>query len=89
MFVATGGTASAPACTACHGAGRQFGAAPAPAIAGQSRDYIAIQLRLWRDGERDGGLRAELMRKSARALTDGEIEALAGWFSSLDQVSAN
>ncbi|SIO00411.1 c-type cytochrome [Vannielia litorea] len=89
MELATRGTASVPACIACHGPGRQSGAAPAPAIAGQSRDYIAIQLRLWRDGKRDGGPRAELMRKSARALTDGDIEALADWFSSLDQVSAN
>ncbi|WP_252945369.1 c-type cytochrome [Oceanicola sp. 502str15] len=89
MELSTRGTASVPACTACHGPGRQSGAAPAPAIAGQSRDYIATQLRLWRNGKRYGGPRAELMSKSARALTDGDIEALADWFSSLDQASTN
>lgn len=77
-----------PACTACHGP-RSGGAAdpppggPGPAIAGQPAEYLATQLRLWREGLRGGGPRAELMRKAALHLTEEDIAALSAWYAAL------
>lgn len=82
--LATQGTDDVPACTACHGPGREADAPIAPVIAGQSRIYIATQLKLWREGTRGGGARRELMEKAARYLSDDDIAALADWFASLE-----
>ncbi|AJE49054.1 c-type cytochrome [Celeribacter indicus] len=73
------GTRDVPACTACHGTGTAAGEDPgAPALAGQNRAYLEIQLRLWREGIRQG---APKMSAAAQALTDGDIAELADWFS--------
>ena len=79
--LATRGTDAVPACTACHGPGRAADAPIAPALAGQSEKYLANQLHLWRDGERGGGPRAELMQKAAQSLSDAEIAELAAWYA--------
>jgi cytochrome c553 len=77
------GTGDVPACTSCHGPGRQADAPIAPLLAGQSRDYLAGQLKLWREGHRGGGERAKLMTKAAQDLSDADIDMLADWFSGL------
>jgi cytochrome c553 len=73
------------ACTACHsptGAGN----APAgfPQLSGQPMEYVAAQLRAYREGERTtddelGGV----MRHVAGGLTDGEIRAVANYVRGL------
>lgn len=69
------GTRDVPACLACHGPqDRRKG----PALLGQSRDFIAIQLRLWRDEVLDHD---PLMTAAAKDLTDADIEALADYFA--------
>ncbi|KEJ95297.1 Cytochrome c553 [Pseudosulfitobacter pseudonitzschiae] len=78
------GTDAVPACTQCHGPGRAADAPIAPVLAGQSRAYLESQLKLWRDGHRGGGVRANLMTKAAQDLSDAEITALAEWFAGLD-----
>ncbi|UOA29364.1 c-type cytochrome [Pseudosulfitobacter sp. DSM 107133] len=75
------GTAEVPACTACHGPARQADAPIAPVLAGQSRAYLESQLKLWRDGHRGGGARANLMTKAAQDLSDADIAALADWYA--------
>lgn len=77
------GTDAVPACTQCHGPGRAADAPIAPSLAGQSRAYLQSQLKLWRDGHRGGGVRANLMTKAAQDLSDAEITALAEWFAGL------
>lgn len=76
------GSRDVPACTACHGPGRsrmpRAGQPDFPALAGQNRAFLAIQLRLWRDDIRQG---SALMRAAARDLTDAQIEALAAWYA--------
>jgi cytochrome c553 len=75
-----------PACVACHGPRGRGGVTPdlvGPALAGQYEAYLLAQLRLWREGIRGGGPRADLMEKAAQHLTDADIAALASYFAGL------
>ncbi len=68
------------ACASCHGPGGDGGGPAGPAIRGQGNRYLAQQLHEWRSGARNnspGGV----MNQQAAALTDNEIEALAGYLS--------
>ena len=74
-----------PACMACHSPSG-LGNAPAgfPQLSSQPAEYTALQLQAYREGERItdedyGGM----MRAAVRALTDGEIAALAGYLQGL------
>jgi cytochrome c553 len=68
-----------PACVSCHepASGRY----PAyPALRGQTADYLAQQLRLFRDGIRGGTAYAHIMETIARRLSDPQIDAVAAYF---------
>ena len=82
---AQAGEPEVPACVACHGPERDASLpdGPGPEIAGQYNTYLQTQLRLWREGTRGGGPRAELMAQAAEHLTDDDIAALAAWYASL------
>jgi cytochrome c553 len=67
-----------PACTACHGENAE-GQGTVPRLAGQHREYLADQLRLFRSNARAN----ETMHQNALNLTEPEIEALAAYLSSL------
>lgn len=79
--LASRGTREVPACTACHGPGATLAEPRAPALAGQNRAFLETQLRLWRDGIRQGSGK---MRAAARALTRQDIAILAEWYASLE-----
>jgi cytochrome c oxidase subunit 1 len=83
LALAETGDPDIPSCAACHGPDRVEEWNAFPALGGQYRPYLEAQLRLWRDGKRGGGERAELMRIAAQNLTDREIEALASYYASL------
>lgn len=73
-----------PACMGCHGpAGEGNAAAAYPRLAGQHADYVAAQLRIYRDGERKGTAKAKMMSDVAAKLTDEEIAAVASYLSGL------
>jgi cytochrome c553 len=75
----TAGRSKAQACAVCHG---QLGISvtpDAPNLAGQPALYVAAQLRAYRSGAR----RHEVMAVMAKPLSDDDIAALAGWFSSI------
>lgn len=74
------GTGDVPTCVSCHGPGATEARADFPALAGQDRAYLALQMLLWRDGIRSD---SELMLKAARDLTDEDIADLADWYASL------
>lgn len=82
--LATRGTDDVPACTACHGPGRTVDAPIAPNLAGQAQEYLAGQLKLWRDGRHGGGERAKLMISAAQDLSDSDILVLAEWYATLN-----
>lgn len=71
------------ACRACHGFDASgLTSAGFPRLAGQNADYLASQLRHFRDKARHNDRNA-MMRESSQALSDQEIEALAHYLSSL------
>jgi cytochrome c553 len=72
-----------PACESCHGPRPGKVAEGTPSLAGQHRAYLEAQLRLWRDALRGGGPRANVMRKVAAHLSDGDIDALSAYYASL------
>ena len=72
------GRAKAQACAACHGASGLSTTPDAPHLAGQPRIYLVQQLKAFRSGQRVH----EVMNVVAKPLSDGDIEALAEWYSS-------
>lgn len=68
-----------PACASCHGL-RAGGPIETPSITGQSRNYLAQQLKLFKTGERHNDLFGR-MRAVARVLSDREIARLAEYYA--------
>ncbi len=73
------GRQKALACAVCHGPMGLAVAIDAPHLAGQPAQYLGQQLRAYRSGAR----RHEVMSLMAKPLSDGDIDDLAAWFSSL------
>lgn len=71
------------ACTSCHGRMGEGVPPSAPALAGQFASYTALQLRLWKQGERRNDPLG-VMARIARGMTEEEIDAAAAYFASLD-----
>jgi cytochrome c553 len=71
-----------PACAGCHGPAGAGIPAQYPRLSGQFSEYIAAQLRLFRDGTRSndpGGM----MRAVAARMTEREIRAVAEYAAGL------
>lgn len=64
-------------CALCHGPEGESASAIYPRLAAQHPEYIAKQLRDFRDGRR----KSDTMGEMARDLTDGEIAGLAAFFA--------
>ncbi len=79
-----GGVASQgiPACSGCHGT--SGGGIPAlyPRLAGQHPEYLELQMRAWRSGERanDAG---KVMRTIAAKMSDAQIKAVSDYIAGL------
>ena len=78
-----------PSCNACHGPWPEPLDDKFPSLAGQNETYLAMQLRLWRDGERGGSSVSELMHAAAEPLTDDDISALAAYYAALPPAKLN
>ena len=69
-----------PPCASCH----TDGAYPTyPKLAGQHADYMAGQLRLWRQGVRTTTAEGQIMAPVAKALSDAQIADVAAYYESL------
>jgi cytochrome c553 len=70
------------ACDNCHGPDGSGVPHSAPYLAGQSADYLAAELQLWREGKRknDAG---KLMSSVAQQLNDADVSAVSAYFASL------
>jgi cytochrome c553 len=54
-----------------------------PQLAGQYAEYLALQLRLFKDDRRGGTPYAHIMRMVAARLTPEQIAAVAAYYASL------
>jgi cytochrome c553 len=70
-------------CHLCHGREGEASSAIYPRLAGQNPNYLAKQLRDFRDGRR----KSETMNEMAKGLSDEQIDALAGYFSAKPALS--
>lgn len=69
-----------PACLNCHGPDGSGLPPSVPYLAGQHAEYIALQLQLFRSGERDNDP-MDVMSSIAKKLSDEDIDALAAYYS--------
>jgi len=67
------------ACASCHGRDGRGGQHDYPALAGQQPEYLVFTLTEFREGDRTNDIYSR-MRFVAEALTETEIEALAGYY---------
>ena len=74
-----------PACSSCHGPGRETPNPAYPNLAGQHASYLETQLKLWEKehDSRGGGPFAGIMRKIAFGMTEADIKAVAAYYASL------
>jgi cytochrome c553 len=70
-----------PPCLECHGE-RQPRNPLYPLLWGQYEEYIALQLQLFRAGNRGGTDYSSVMRKVAATLSDDDVRAAARYFAS-------
>jgi cytochrome c553 len=71
-----------PACSGCHGPAGAGNPAQFPRLAGQYSEYIAAQLKLFREGARSND-QAGVMRGVASKMTDREIRAVSEYAAGL------
>jgi cytochrome c553 len=72
-----------PACLACHGpAGLGNPSAGFPRLSGQHAQYIATQLKAFRDGKRNND-KFQMMPVISKKMNDAEIIAVANYISGL------
>ena len=79
---------SIPACSECHGPGRQRNR-HYPRLAGQYADYLRLQLEVYRDKRRGGTKYHEIMHKFVGQLTDDHIRAVSKYYASLPGEGSN
>jgi cytochrome c553 len=71
------------ACIACHGPkGNGTSLSGFPDISGQHSDYIAIQLKSFRSGERHNSLNG-MMGDIAKRMTDDDIKVISNYVAGL------
>lgn len=75
---ARAGATKAAACMACHGPDGNALLADFPSIAGQSADYLYMQLHAFKDGGRDN----PIMKGMVAALSDQDMRDIAAYFAS-------
>jgi len=67
------------ACASCHGRDGRGGQFDHPALAGQYPEYLVYTMTEFKEGDRTNDIYSR-MRIIAEALTEAEIEALAGYY---------
>ena len=67
------------ACASCHGRDGRGGQFDHPALAGQYPEYLVYTMTEFQEGDRSNDIYSR-MRTIAEALTEEEIEGLAGYY---------
>ena len=76
---ADAGKAKSMPCSTCHGLNGMSTLNEAPNLAGQPLIYLIEQLRAYRSGKRQN----EVMSIMAKPLSNGDIEDMSAWYSSI------
>jgi cytochrome c553 len=76
---AEAGKKKSEACVGCHGMGGKSNNPMYPSLKGQQKMYLIKALKAYRDGGRSD----PMMSSFAKNLSDGDIEDLAAYYSSL------
>lgn len=74
---AAAGKAKSSTCVACHGASGVSNNPMYPNLAGQKEQYLAKQLKAFRDGQRQD----PVMTAMAKPLSDADIDNLAAYYA--------
>ena len=74
-----------PSCIDCHGPGGKRGKPAYPVLAGQPADYLVLQLKLFKKGQRGGSEYAHLMHPVATRLTHEQMRDVALYLESLER----
>lgn len=72
-----------PSCVECHGPGDAARNPLYPGLAGQRADYLALQLRLFKAGQRGGTGYAPVMQDIAVRLEEADRRDLSAYYASL------
>ena len=76
---AEAGKQKSEACVGCHGMNGKSNNPMYPSLKGQQKMYLIKALKAYRDGGRED----PMMSSFAKGLSDGDIENLAAYYSSL------
>jgi cytochrome c553 len=68
-----------PTCLSCHGEKGQSANQEVPSLGAQQKDYVLVQLYMFRENMR----KVELMNEMAKGLTDADLQAFAESISKL------
>lgn len=74
------GKAKSVTCSACHGSNGISAIPMYPNLAGQKEQYLVLQIKAFRDGERKNMVMAPMVA----SLSDTDIANLAAYYASLD-----
>lgn len=74
-----------PSCVHCHGPQKDPRNPYYPKLAGQYAGYLALQLTLFKKGQRGGTPYSHIMHAAAKDLSEEQIDGLALYYSSLEQ----
>lgn len=77
---------TAHVCSACHGIEGRSVSPLFPHLAGQQKDYLALELKEFRDHSRGERPAHTFMWGMASRLTDAAIDRLAAWYATLPPV---
>ena len=77
-----GKTKAEKSCAVCHGLDGQATVPLAAHLSGQQKDYLIIQMRAYRSGQRQH----QQMSIIAKQLTNEEIDNLAEWYSNISVI---
>lgn len=72
-----------PICVRCHGPKSTPVNPSYPSLAGQYREYLVLQLELFKQGRRGGGRYAHLMHTAAQGMREDQMRDVAAYFASL------
>jgi len=70
--------AKSDSCAHCHGTDGNSSSSAFPSLAGQTRDYLILQIKAFKAGTRQNNM----MSPSVRVLSDQDTEELADYFAS-------